>query len=300
MAGSLTLKWRALAWIGGLVEAPTERLGAAAARVAMRRSSRGTPSVLGRPPPLAEVIDETIGDVPVRRYLPPTPKPGVIVYFHGGGWVLGDLDTHDIPCRVLAARTNRTVVAVHYRLAPEHRFPAALDDCLAVTKALAGSDRVLVAGDSAGGHLAAVVTRRCQSEGVGLAGQALIYPVTDCSKESDSYRRYATGFFLHASTMRFFIDAFLPDRSTRTHPDASPLLAPPEKLPPAYVLLAECDVLRDEGHAYAKQLAAGGTEVSLDEVPGVFHGFFSLQGISESRAATDRLVAFIDRSLAEP
>jgi acetyl esterase len=297
MNGTLSLKWRILNWTAGRVTRPTEVLGAVKAREAMRASTSGAAFILGTPARLARVSDETLAGVSVRSYEPDAAQAGVLVYFHGGGWVVGDRDSHDVPCRALAAATRRRVVSVDYRLAPEHPFPAAIDDCLAVTRSLAQSARVVVAGDSAGGQLATVVARRCTVDGTPVAAQLLIYPVTDASKESDSYRRFGSGFFLTAATMRYFIEQFLPNPAQRSDPDASPLLAPPTKLPPAYVLLAECDVLRDEGVAYAERMRGAGTDVMVDEVPGVIHGFFNFQGIAEGQAAVRRLAGFVDRVL---
>lgn len=296
--GSLTTKWRLLTWFTGLVDQPVERVGHEKARAAMRKNTGSFKPIFGAPAQVARVVDERIANVPVRRYEPANARPGVIVYFHGGGWVLGDVTTHDLPCRALAAGTNHTVVSVDYRLAPEHRFPAAVDDCLAVTLALAREHRVVVAGDSAGGHLAAVMTRRCAAEGLTLAGQVLIYPVTECADESPSYERYGTGFFLTRTTMRYFRETFLPDASLRAHDDASPARAAVVKDVPTYVLLAECDVLHDEGLAYAQKLKGAGAEVTIDEVPGVIHGFFSLQGMAEAQAATARVVQWLTQRFA--
>jgi acetyl esterase len=294
---SLTLKWRLLTWFTGLVDEPVERAGHVQGRAAMRKNTGSFRPIFGPPAEVARVADEQIAGVKVRRYEPANARPGVIVYFHGGGWVLGDVDTHDLPCRALAAGTKRTVISVDYRLAPEHPFPAAVDDCLAVTAELARAHRVVVAGDSAGGHLAAVVSRRCAAQGQPLVAQVLVYPVTDCANESPSVARYADGYFLTRATMRYFHATFLPDVAQRAHPDASPLLAPAGKELPTYVLLAECDVLHDEGLAFARKLEAAGTPVTVDEVPGVIHGFFSLQGMAEAREATARVVAWIDRQL---
>lgn len=230
----------------------------------------------------------------MRAYRPASAsKDACIVYFHGGGWVVGDLESHDVPCRALADASGLELIAVDYRLAPEHPFPAAIDDALAVTRALASSKRVFVAGDSAGGHLAAVVSRRCAADGLALAGQLLMYPVTDCARESASYERYATGHVLSRETMRYFRRSFVPVEAQRDHPDASPLRAPPIVTCPAYVLLAECDVLVDEGRAYAKKLADEGTPVVLDEVPGVLHAFFSMQGLRPGREAMTRVTAWL-------
>lgn len=271
-----------------------EAVGPERARRDMGRMTR----LLARiaPPPKLDRTDETIAGVPVRRYRPADARPGAIVYFHGGGWVVGDLDTHDVLCATLAHRTRRELVAVHYRRAPEHPLPAAIDDCDAVTAAIAGAQPVIVAGDSAGGHLAAVVARRRAQRSEPLAGQLLVYPVTECGEESDSYRRFGTGHFLTAATMRFFRDAFVPELAHRDHPEASPLRAPSLRTASARVVLASHDVLRDEGHAYAKKLEAEGTEVELDEVEGVLHGFVSGPD-PIARAAIARSAAWIDRVL---
>lgn len=291
--GKLLPSWRLLTWLAGALDRPIERIGPAASRAAMRKNTGSFRPIFGAPAAMAKVTDERVAGVPVRRYEPSAPKPGIVIYFHGGGWVVGDVDTHDLPCRALAAASRRVVVSVDYRLAPEHPFPAAVDDALAVTREFAKSSKVVVAGDSAGGHLAAVAARRCD-----VAGQLLVYPVTDCAGEWPSYERYARGFFLTPATMRYFKETFLPDASLRTHEDASPLRAPPLKTAPAYVLLAECDVLHDEGLAYAEHLRAAGTEVTVDDVRGVIHGFFSMQGMAETKAATERAAVFVDRILS--
>lgn len=284
--------WRLLTWLATALDRPIEVVGPETARRNIRKNTGSFKPIFGPPAVMARVSDEQLANVPVRRYEPPGVRPGVIVYFHGGGWVVGDVTSHELPCRSLAAQTQRTVVSVDYRLAPEHPFPAAIDDARAVTSQLAREQRVVVAGDSAGGHLAAVLAR---APDLPLAGQLLIYPVTDCSKESGSYARFGAGYFLTSATMRYFIETFLPDAATRAHPDASPLLATLQQGPPAYVLLAECDVLHDEGLAYAEKLRAAGTDVTLDEVKGVIHGFFSMQGMGETKAATARVSQWLRR-----
>lgn len=284
--------WKALTWLATALDQPIEKIGPERSRAAMRKNTGGFRPIFGAPPPVERVVDEQLAGVNVRRYVPKGARPGMIVFFHGGGWVVGDVTTHDLPCRALAAQAKRTVISVDYRLAPEHPFPAAIDDCLSVTRELLKEHSVLVAGDSAGGHLAAVVARKCD-----VTAQVLIYPVTDCSQESSSYTRFGTGYFLTRDTMRYFTNAFLPDPSTRTHEDASPLRAMLTKGPPAYVLLAECDVLHDEGLAYADKLKEAGTEVTVEEVSGVIHGFFSMQGMKATKHATAHLAAWIDRTL---
>ncbi len=293
MTDSPTFKWRAIAWLAALGP-PTEQTEPAKARAAMRKATAGPAFLVGRHPELASVRDERLAGVKVRRYLPEGAKPGVLVYFHGGGWVIGDVDTHDSPARGLAVATGREVVSVDYRLAPEHRYPAAFDDALAVTQALAAQQRVAVAGDSAGGNLAAVVANRCAQDGIALAAQVLLYPVTDCAAETRSYEEFSKGFLLSRETMRYFRREYVPEEARRAEPECSPLRASSLKgVAPGYVLLAGCDVLRDEGRAYAKRLQADGVETQLDEVPGVLHGFFSLQGFREGKAAKTRVAQWL-------
>jgi len=278
---SLRPSFRLLSVLAGFALKPIEAVGHEAARKQLR-DGRLT-LVFGKPAPMKSVEDTTIATVPVRRFVPPDARPGVIVFAHGGGWVVGDVTTHDGVCRALAQATQREVVSVEYRLAPEHRFPAAIDDVLAVTAQLATEGPVLVAGDSAGGHLAAVAARRCAASGIPLRGQLLVYPVTDNASESGSYERYASGYILTRATMRYFQASFVPDVSQRAHPDVSPLRAPPQKTAPAYVLLAEIDVLHDEGVAYAEEPRPEGPDVGVGVVPGVPPGFLSVPGPGGSR-----------------
>jgi acetyl esterase len=293
MSDSLSLKWKLIAWAASRAPA-TETTPPAKARALMRKSTAGPALVMGRHPKLASVRDEQVAGVKVRRYVPEGAKPGLLVYFHGGGWVIGDVDSHESPARGLAVATGREVVSVDYRLAPEHRYPAAFDDSLAVTKVLAAQQRVVVAGDSAGGNLSAVVANRSAKDGTALAAQVLLYPVTDCVAETASYETFATRHLLTRETMRYFRREYVPDEARRAEPGCSPLRAESLRgVAPAYVLLAGCDVLRDEGRAYAKKLQADGVETHLDEVPGVLHGFFSLQGLSEGRAATARVAQWL-------
>ena len=295
---SLRFPFGLLALASRLAVPPIERVGHSIARRDMRVSASRLRFLFGPPAEMSDVREASLAGVRVRRFVPPGPAAGAVVYFHGGGWVVGDLDTHDTVCRALASASSREVISVDYRLAPEHRFPAAIDDALAVTRALARERRVVVAGDSAGGHLAAVVARRCAASGDALAGQLLTYPVTDCASESGSYARYATGHLLTRETMRYFKDAFIPDVSLRSEPDASPLRAPALRTAPAYVLLAGCDVLHDEGAAYAEKLRGESTDVTVDDVPGVLHGFVSMQGIRVSRDALGRAATWVRRTLS--
>jgi acetyl esterase len=212
--------------------------------------------------------------------------------------VIGDIDTHDGTCRVLCLRTQAVVVSVDYRLAPEHRFPAALDDCQAATAWAAehagelGADptRLGVAGDSAGGNLAAAVALRARGAGgPRISAQALVYPTVDFSTDHPSMDSNGKGYLLTAAAVHWFGAQYLGDHD-RTDPMASPLLADLRGLPPAVVATAEFDPLRDEGNAYAKALAAAGVTVEHLEFPGLVHGFLGLGSLSPGSAqATDEV-----------
>ena len=222
------------------------------------------------------------GDIRIRVLRPAGETPlGVVAYLHGGGWVMGTVETYDTPLRALANRSGAIVAAVEYRLAPEHRFPAALDDSLAAIRWLAanagevGGDgsRLAVAGDSAGGNLAAVAARRLRGE-LELRLQALIYPVCDSGLNTPSYRDFTERFGLSAASMRRFWNLYL-DGADGGDPDASPLRASDlAGVAPALVLTAEADVLRDEGEAYAAALKEAGVPTELERWPGTVHGFF--------------------------
>ncbi len=227
------------------------------------------------------------GDIPARLYRPAsqTPLP-LVVYYHGGGWVIGSLDSHDGVCRTLANAAGCAVLAIDYRLAPEHKFPAAVDDCYAATAwavanaAALGADptRVAIGGDSAGGNLAAVVAQLARDRtGPRLRFQLLVYPATDVSYDTPSYRDNATGYFLEREDMRWFYDHYLRSDADRSDPRASPLRATDLRgLPPALVITAEFDPLRDEGEAYAAQLREAGVPVTLTRYDGMIHGFFGM------------------------
>ena len=232
----------------------------------------------------------------------------MIVYYHGGGWVLGALDQFDALARRLAERTGCAVVLVDYRLAPEHRYPTAVEDALtalhwtaANLEEIAGSAvPLIVAGDSAGGCLAAVVAQRSREAGPEIALQVLVYPVTDCDLDRDSYLEPENQLLVSRDTMAWFWDHYAPDPSVRTSPDASPLRARTlAGLPPAVVLTAEYDVLRDEGEAYAQRLAQDGVRVEHERFDGQMHGFFMMGDILPSSAAgIDFVAGAIDRELA--
>jgi acetyl esterase len=226
------------------------------------------------------------GPLPLRIYTPPVQKPApALVFYHGGGWVIGDLESHDHVCRSLANGAQCVVAAVDYRLAPEAKFPAAVDDCFAATRWVAdhsaelGIDplRIAVGGDSAGGNLAAVVARLARDRGgPALMYQLLVYPVTDLRMSSASYVENADGPLLTKAAMAWFIDQYAHSDADRTDPLASPLLTPDlAGLPPALVLTAECDPLRDEGEAYGKRLMEAGVPAEVKRYAGMPHGFFS-------------------------
>ncbi len=245
------------------------------------------------PPELAEVQELAIpaphGAIPARLYrplrLPDGPAP-VLVFFHGGGWVIGNLDTHDIVCRKLAQEGELIVISVDYRLAPEHKFPAAVDDAMGAAQWVAdnaaalGVDaaRLSVGGDSAGGNLAAVVALAARDgQGPAIAGQVLIYPATDFSMSHPSHSEPETSVLLTHSVIRWFRDHYLGSAADVHDWRASPARAKTlAGLPPAFVLTAGADPLRDEGNDYALRLREAGVAVTYRHFPGQFHGFFTM------------------------
>ncbi|HEX4293399.1 MAG TPA: alpha/beta hydrolase [Rhizomicrobium sp.] len=261
-----------------------------AARAAMRSRLLG-----GKKTPTGEIdnlkFPGPAGDVALRVYTPLDAKdallPGLI-FFHGGGFVIGDLDTHDDLCCCLANGSGCRVVAVDYRLAPEHPFPAAVEDCWAATKWIVAhaadfgiAGPIAIGGDSAGGNLAAVIAQLAKPEGPKIAFQLLIYPVTQLGgPEMPSMRENAKGYFLERESMQWFTRMYCPDAAQRSDPRLSPLVARDlSGLPPAYVATAGFDPLRDEGKAYADKLDAAGVPVTHVNYPGMIHGFFSLRGL---------------------
>jgi len=267
-----------------------ESLGVEGARAAMDQGAMAE----GEVEDVARVEDRLVpgpaGDVPVRIYWPEGegPHPG-LVFFHGGGFVIGSVDTHDGSCRSLCRQASCVVVSVDYRLAPEHPFPAAPEDCYAATcwvaenAARIGVDptRLAVGGDSAGGNLAAVVSLMARErEGPALCFQLLIYPVTDCSFDTLSYRENAEGYFLTRDHMKWFWRQYLKDPGDGVHPHASPMRAEDlAGLPPALCVTAEFDPLRDEGEAYTERLRAAGVGATLSRYDGMFHGFFGMGAV---------------------
>ena len=251
------------------------------------------------------------GTIPARLYVPPgVGDPGpLVVYYHGGGHVIGDLDTHDQPCRYLAREIPARVLAVDYRLAPEHPFPAAADDALAAFRwAVAsagelGADpaRIAVAGDSAGGNLAAVVALDARGTD-GPAFQALVYPVADYSSRRPSYELFGEGFFLTREEMDWFRDNYFAEESDRTDPRASPILADDlTGVAPAFVLTAGFDPLRDEGEDYAERLRDAGVPTTLRREPDLVHGFINAVGLGgRAGEAADGIADAIRAGLAAP
>lgn len=249
----------------------------------------------GTPLPMLDVRDVAIpaphGVLNARLFVPSqAARQRLMVYFHGGGWVLGSLASHETPCRFLATYADVSVLAIDYRLAPEHPFPAAPDDArtafeFAVAQAPAwGHDpaRIAVCGDSAGGNLAAVVCLDLREAAVRPALQVLFFPVTDLSTKHPSYAEFADGYFLTEKQMDWY-KAHYVGEAEDTDPRISPLLAPSlEGLPPAYVAVAGFDVLRDEGEAYAHRLAEAGVQVALRRHGGLIHAFVNSTGVGHA------------------
>jgi len=232
-----------------------------------------------------EIRDVDAGGIPCRLYRPSASNNlGLMVFFHGGGWVIGDLNSHDGVCRSLSNKSGHAILAVDYRLAPEHKFPAAFDDCAAALKwahanaASLGIDnsRIAVGGDSAGGNLAAAVAL---AEEVPLKFQMLIYPAVDLSMNSPSINENASAPILTKAVMAWFVDNYVRSDADRKDVQASPMVASDEllrRMPPALVITAEFDPLRDEGEAYGRRLAENGVNCTITRYNGAFHGFFNM------------------------
>jgi acetyl esterase len=273
-----------------------------------RAASTPEPPLIGSVRDL--VADTPAGPIPLRLYRPhgvaaAAPLP-VLVYFHGGGWVIGDLDTHDVLCRQLAAGSGAGVVAVDYRLAPEHKFPAAVDDAWAATRwivanaDLLGIDarRLAVGGDSAGGNLATVVALIARDHGAPAIGlQILLYPVTDAATETRSHELFADGYLLTRESMRWFIAHYLPGPGEAADWRVSPLRARSlEGLPPGLVVTAGFDPLRDEGEAYARRLRDAGVRVDHVGYGGMIHGFVPMGRLIDTG---NRAVSHVAATLRE-
>jgi len=266
------------------------------------------------PTPVADVTDEFIPrpnePLAVRIYTPQSKVlAGALVYFHGGGWVFGDLDSHDETCRRLCREAGLKVISVHYRRAPETTYPGAAEDCYAATSWVVEQaarlgidpDRIAVGGDSAGGNLAAATALMARDRGgPALRLQLLIYPVIDAGFDTASYRDNAEGYLLTRRAMQYFWDQYVPDLRERAEPYAAPLRAPDLRgLPPALVQTAEYDPLRDEGEAYAAALAAAGIAVQQTRYDGLIHGYFGMQdAIANARPAMAEAVAALREHLS--
>lgn len=272
-----------------------------------RRAAARTPG-----PDLPEVRNLRIGELPARLYRPVAGPAPLVVYLHGGGWTIGSLDSHDRMCRRLADGSGAAVLAIDYRLAPEHPWPASVDDTVAalrwVATAPAGLGEaptaVAVAGDSAGGTLAALGCLRLRDEYPPALPdlQVLLYANTDLTGSQPSMREKATGWGLDAATVRFFNSQWVPDQARWSDPEVSPLHAPDlSGLPSALVVSAEHDPLRDESEAYARRLRDAGVQVELRREPGLIHGFMTLDEISPAcAAAADRVAADLRARLTRP
>lgn len=291
---------------------PIEALTPAEARMQINAMSRARG---GEPAPIGRVEDRAVpgasGDLGLRVYWPNAegPHPAVL-YFHGGGHVIGDLDTHDTIARNLCAGAEAVVVSVDYRMGPEDRFPAAVEDAWTALQWLAASApalradpaRIAVCGDSAGANLATVAALLARDAGgPGIRFQALVYPVTDYGLRSESYERYASGYgVLTRAAMEWFRDHYLRGPADAGDWRASPLRAPDfEGLAPALVVTAQCDVLRDDGARYAEALGRAGVPVEHREYPGMIHGFFGMAPDIDDAVDAQRLVAgTLKRALA--
>jgi acetyl esterase len=275
-----------------------------------RRLMEAMGALQGEGEAVREIADRAIpgpaGDIPARIYWPAaTDVRPLLVYLHGGGWVLGSPATHDGVCRALTNATGCVVISVDYRLAPEHPFPAAAEDGYAAVRwaadhaASLGADarRLAVAGDSAGGNLAAVVSLMARDRGgPGLRMQILAYPVIDGRREYPSHAENAEGYLLTTDSMRWFWGHYVPHPADRADPYASPIAAPDlGGLPPALVFTAEYDPLRDEGEAYARALEAAGVPTTLRRYDGQIHGFFTM---TNTGAASRRALGEVAAALA--
>jgi acetyl esterase len=286
---------------------PRDLMGSPAAE-SRARFRRELIAVQGPRTPVGRVdelqIEGAAGPLHARHYTPPgrhSYRPPLLVYLHGGGFVLGDPDTHDELCRVLCVETAHHVLSVDYRLAPEHQFPAPLDDAVAAFRWAAthagalGADpaRVAVGGDSAGGTLSALVAQLTARDKVRPCAQLLIYPATDRSRKRASHQLFDTGFFLSMHDVRAFHTLYVGNSGAPvTDPRISPLLAADlAGLPPALVVVAGFDVLRDEGEAYAAALEAAGTRTVVQQAPSLGHGFVNLTMVSGEAARTVRAMA---------
>jgi acetyl esterase len=265
-----------------------------------RMADEAAPKLFGEPDPVHSVEDGVADGVPVRLYRPSDGELPALVFCHGGGWVIGSLDSHDALCRTLAARSGCAVVSVDYRLAPEHRFPAAVEDAwTATTWAAQRFPRLAVGGDSAGGTLSAVTALRARDRDLPLALQVLVYPVTDFAFDTPSYREHGTSLNLTEETMRWFWEQYLPENEDGADPEVSPLRAPDlAGVAPALVVTAEFDPLCDEAEAYAARLERAGVPVVLSRYDGQVHGFLRMPAVLDrARGGIDEVAAAVRAAL---
>lgn len=301
---------QALAFLDRLAELGAPGLGEVPVEEARRVSDESAADLFGPVEPVPcedREIPGPGGPISVRIYSPGEGPHPILVWFHGGGWVLGSIVTAHGVCATLARSAGCAVVSVDYRLAPEHPFPAALDDAWAATAWVAENAAVIggqagplaVGGDSAGGTLAAVVARRARDRGLPIGFQVLVYPVCDADFEVGSYRRFADGYGLTRSGMEWFWDQYAAT-GDRSHPDASPLRACDLRgVAAALVVTAEYDVLRDEGEAYARRLAESAVPVTLTRYDGQIHGFLRMPAlIDRARGALAEVAGALREALA--
>lgn len=294
---------QAVAWIEELRSTgarPTAELPLGEARQVVEDR---VPRIFPEMQPIAAVERVSAGGVRARVYRPADGELPALVWFHGGGWVIGSVCASDHLCRALAARSGCTVVSVDYRLAPEHPFPAAVEDSWsAVAWGTEQFPRVAVGGDSAGGNLAAVCALRARDRGIDLALQLLVYPITDCALDTSSYVEWEVGTPLTRDGMRWFWQCYVPDAADAVDPDASPLRAlDVTGVARAHVVVAECDPLRDEAEAYARRLEDAGVAVTLRRYDGQIHGFLSMPAVFDAaEPAIDDAAAALRAALAPP
>lgn len=297
--------------IAGMIEEldagfpPVHTMTGAQARVAIRARFVAP----GQPEPVGTVRDETIpGDIAVRIYRPAVDSAlPILVYAHGGGFVFCDLDSHDGLCRSLANRIPAVVVSVAYRLAPEHRWPAAAEDVYTVAQWAArnggtlGADasRIVVSGDSAGGNLAAVTAVMARDRGgPSLAGQLLVYPMITADFDTESYRLFGDGFYNPRPALQWYWDQYVPSSADRQDPYASPLRADLRGLPPAVLVVAGHDPLHDEGVAFGDALTAAGVKTVRCHYQGAIHGFMTMPMLDLAQRARAEVCAELSRLLA--